>query len=771
MKKLYTKIICLIVAAVAFLGVSLLSACSPYYTSSALGGNVFTNDKAESNGGFAVKKGEYIYFVNGAASQTDENSFGKTVKGSVMRISESDFSKRNYASVETVVPLVVYAGSTSAGIFIYGDYIYYTTPSTDKNADGEVQNGILEFKRTKLDGTETMRNYYLQLSDNTNEYRYVEAGGVVYILYVATSETLYGESTGVTNLHSFNTQSGEDKLIAYNVDKVLFDSEDLTNPRVYYTMNVYNYYTGANYSYNQVYTVTADSTAEKTYDTDSLVGLGWVTAEAAANDSSLEESRYINNGELVFDGIGTLKDVTPFNYAYGSTDNAKVNLLSYTYSLTKYQNDTLFYTRTTSNNDSAYLFSVTDATVTAGGWNPIDDNAGRENRILNDGSSSGSYKFLFDADGNLYGALIAESAGGLTVNKIGEDGRFQTDIVDGTIDGKASLYYHIISSGTVTMLFTDGDYLYYSLSGDGANGYSVNRIDFTQDYSYYSGMPEPDENGDVQTSYTTGVRILDIDASSSWYLPELIDGQLLFASETDQMSGFNYVMVADLRNASGEVMSNAEIAALNKQYESVSEAIEDYCADLNETYYANLQNALTFAFYTGDTEYIYDLAEATNAAALKTAEESDTAYVDVYSDRTLAVYKAYIEASGDWTDFSADKREISGETVYSNSRNYYYGVIGQLSETDAADYFDAFKTAYLQDYPEQPTWWESIGATAQGWFIAGMCIIGVLVVGGAVTLTVILVRRKKKSAEPRRRRRIKVDTTDDKSIDVYADEE
>ena len=47
-----------------------------------------------------------------------------------------------------------------------------------------------------------------------------------------------------------------------------------------------------------------------------------------------------------------------------------------------------------------------------------------------------------------------------------------------------------------------------------------------------------------------------------------------------------------------------------------------------------------------------------------------------------------------------------------------------------------------------------------------MCLIGVLVIGGGVWLTVYLVRKSKKEPEERRRR-IKVDTTDDKNIDVY----
>ena len=88
---------------------------------------------------------------------------------------------------------------------------------------------------------------------------------MVYLLYVATSESLYG--TAYTNLHSVNTETGTDTLLAYNVDSVMFDSKDVTNPRVYYTMKVKDFVLDKSFSnYNQVYTVTADATEPNEYD-------------------------------------------------------------------------------------------------------------------------------------------------------------------------------------------------------------------------------------------------------------------------------------------------------------------------------------------------------------------------------------------------------------------------------------------------------------------------------------------------------------------------
>ena len=205
-----------------------------------------------------MKRGKYIYFINGKQSNTADNTYGEVVQGAIMRIAKTDLSARNYQNVETVVPEIVHSGNNNGGIFVYGDYIYYSTPSSNKNSDGEIQNSEIVFKRAKLDGSEVMKGGYATYKDNSIEYRYVPGeDGVVYLLYVAKDENLYG--TSCINLHSVNTQTGEDKLLAYNVKSVMFDKKDVTNQRVYYTMNVTDFkYNNALSAYNQVYTVTAD---------------------------------------------------------------------------------------------------------------------------------------------------------------------------------------------------------------------------------------------------------------------------------------------------------------------------------------------------------------------------------------------------------------------------------------------------------------------------------------------------------------------------------
>ena len=163
MRKWFTKIICAAVATISAFSLMLAPACTSYTRS---GVEADTSaDKVTSNGGFLAETGDYVYFVNGVAANTDDNTFGEVVKGSIQRISKADLAQGNYQSAQTIVPLVVYSGSYDAGIYIYGDYIYYTTPSIERNADGEILNSYLDFKRTKLDGSETMTDYFFQSTD------------------------------------------------------------------------------------------------------------------------------------------------------------------------------------------------------------------------------------------------------------------------------------------------------------------------------------------------------------------------------------------------------------------------------------------------------------------------------------------------------------------------------------------------------------------------------------------------------------------------------
>ena len=72
------------------------------------------------NGGFAVKKGDYVYFINGQEDYTAENKYGEVTKGALMRIKSSDLTSGQYDKAQTVVPMLFSAQNFDAGIYVYG---------------------------------------------------------------------------------------------------------------------------------------------------------------------------------------------------------------------------------------------------------------------------------------------------------------------------------------------------------------------------------------------------------------------------------------------------------------------------------------------------------------------------------------------------------------------------------------------------------------------------------------------------------------------------
>lgn len=734
MKKPVNKIICGALATVVALGISAAAGCSGYRPT-ALGGD-YSAGEVVSNGGFAVEKGDYVYFINGVESNTANNTLGVPVKGAIMRISTADLKGRNYALADMVVPTVTYSQNYETGIFVYGDYVYYSTPSTTVISDGSVQNTRLELKSAKLDGTGISKNPYITFDGLNVDFRFVEDGGTVYVLYAATSETLYGESTGVTNLHSINTATGENTLLAYNVKSYLFDAANKSNPKVYYTMSVTDYSGASNtdYGYNQVYCVSAADKEPNEYDFDSVEG--W----------NKDNDRYINCGDLVLDGIGGPTDpATVFNF---KSDGSAKNNVSYTYTLKTYTGSTLFYTRTTSSSTQNNLFTLKDADLNAN-YNPVTGNPARGAQLLDDGSAANGYKYLFDAQGNLQSAIYAATDGGIIVNKV-TDGKLCNKVDDINC-------YRIVKEGTATVLFTDGDYLYYSLTG--GNGYTFYRINYTGSWDNYAGMFGEDLVGEY-----TSVKILDLDADSSWYMPELLCGHILFASETDRMTEYNYIMAFDIAG-----LTQKQLDDLNKKYSGINgtDGIIPGYSDTDkypsETY-ANFADAARYLFYTSDIDYIKDLAVACNA---ELEEDADP----VYSDNTLSKLEEFItpSAENDWKDY-VDTKKVNGVDVNANTRDYYYSVLGRMSDADKAAYTESFRSTYLRSWPvkEEVSWYDSLPTVAKVFFIIGMCLIGLLVIGGITVGVILIVRKKRRSKEPVHVRR-RINYKDEIDEDLYAD--
>ncbi|MBQ2769157.1 MAG: hypothetical protein IJF44_04210 [Clostridia bacterium] len=728
-----------IISAVTMLGGTIAFAgCSgEVYKGESLSAGYVSNAEVTSNGGFAVEKGDFVYFINGKEEYTAENVYGEVVRGALMRISKEQLQKGEYDKAQIVVPSVLSTQNYSSGIYIYGDYVYYATPTTDEDVDGVVQNSSLDFKRSKIDGTEApMDGYFFRLSSNTVNYRFVQAGvdrdgdgqKDVFCLY---------EDDGA--LKSYNTATGENMTLVTGAT-VYYDQSDLENPNVYYTMNVtYNIEDSAiahTPGYNQIYCVNAAARATvnadeasytveggKTYDFDKAVmeKANEEAEEAQDNGEDVEipydfedysTYPYVNLGKLVLDGVGSQKVASLQPDTRFNQDDAKDagEPFGYTYTIARYENGGVYFTRA-ANGSETKLYYMTDNrkstlnTVTANNFGENVD----VDLIANDTTK---------ASGSAIFQLATGDNGARTHTYIYLSG---SEIWRATVGANAeTTEVRVASSAAGTLWQTRGEYLYYY--GTGTNGYNLSRVNYTGDEEDYNAISM------LETDEYKPITVALVDWHNDWYKPEFIGGTdvVLYCNAQSYAGGdvsYNYIYAA-------KVGTTEEIKANNELYDAVKEYLDEYST--NET-------------ATKLIEYYFQ----TEGGVSKEVEE-------LY-DKDF--FKEVVEKFGK-----------DGELV---KESKLIALVGKMSDAHAEE-IDTLWTEYLLQ-PEEEAAEEETGMP--GWAIVLIVVGSVLVV--AVALGIPAYRAHQKKVEAKREaeatvnayKRQRIDTTDDKSIDVYADED
>lgn len=136
------------------LTVLMSAGCVESYKQNAVATDWNAVKEVSSNGGMAVRAGNFVYYVNGYAGNEGDNTFGTPLKGAIVRVELKD----NVPDPKTntvIVPKIVYHTGAKAGLYIAGDYIYYSTPNAERDKSGKAKVDEMRLMRTKLDGTDT----------------------------------------------------------------------------------------------------------------------------------------------------------------------------------------------------------------------------------------------------------------------------------------------------------------------------------------------------------------------------------------------------------------------------------------------------------------------------------------------------------------------------------------------------------------------------------------------------------------------------------------
>ncbi|MGI6214055.1 MAG: hypothetical protein ACOYIQ_05870 [Christensenellales bacterium] len=197
----------------------------------------FSDKTIESNGGLAVRYGKYIYYINGLSKQDADNTFGKVVKGAIARLELGEDGKIKQDSITTIVPQIVFGTDKKGGLAIEGDYIYYSTPSTEKNAQGIPKSEEMVLMRSRLDGS---RSEVIKRFENFSSTYKVTDG---YIIYDIVNEDGDKELRSI----DLNSKKFNDKLLASKITSLFYVSET----QGVSALRNYVFYTKANENENE----------------------------------------------------------------------------------------------------------------------------------------------------------------------------------------------------------------------------------------------------------------------------------------------------------------------------------------------------------------------------------------------------------------------------------------------------------------------------------------------------------------------------------------
>ena len=683
----------------------------------------YVKGEVTSNGGFVVEEGNYVYFINGQENYTANNEYGEVVKGALMRVDKADFEKGDFTKVKTIVPSLFVAQNFDAGIYIYDGSVYYATPTTDKNLSGQVENSWLDFKRAKLDGSAAPEDYFFRLSSNSAKYRFVKDNGKVYCLY---------EDGGA--LKSYNVSTKKTTTLVKNASSFYYDTTNAESPLVYYTMNVVvdaETDKATTADYNQVYCVSASATVKQVnasaakYTTSYGYTYDFNEAEMKADNKEAKDNKqdepynfsdyttypYVNLGKLVLDGVGSsdsLKE-TQFNTA-GKT--GALTPYGYTYTISSYQNGGIYFTRsevvkTSSDGENTKLYYLADAKTQDATWNAVTGNKGEFVETVAQDTTNTGSAVFYLENNKHYYLYLSDSS--IKKAALGEE----------TVDFKNQ------ASGA-TLWKIQGNYLYYFSSSTNGNGNGLSRINYKGDQTAYdlaTGF-ESEEYAEYKATTFAGV-----DWNSSWYKPEFVGDTLVYSNEQSfGKTTYGHIYVTEIP------ATQAAMQEATERYDAAIEAIED-------TEDSDLKAAYEYYFRTGERT-------AFDAAYKK----------DKFDDDQKKAFDEFVAR------FSATEDKLYLE-------NTFIQRLGKVTASDKNAIAQAW-TDSLEGKEDETTTDDSL----PGWAIALIIAGGVIVVAAAVLVPVLVISAKKRKKAQEDEATVnaykrKIDTTDDKSIDVYADEE
>ena len=213
-----------------------------------------SKDYVYGNGGLAVRKGNYVYFVNGYNSIDNAKKKGKYTVGALM-LMKLDEDGQVVTNEDGLVDDDYFismskklCGYEATNLFISGEYLYFATPCLENESGDKVwAKERVTLNRIKLDKSSEVEEVYASGVKVENfQYKYYEVNKKLYILAWEKGEGYYVKkrtdalirvdvSTKTSKKVAENVQ---DVVFAENYDEIFFTKHK--NSDEYYYLNQYD---------------------------------------------------------------------------------------------------------------------------------------------------------------------------------------------------------------------------------------------------------------------------------------------------------------------------------------------------------------------------------------------------------------------------------------------------------------------------------------------------------------------------------------------------
>ncbi len=216
-----------------------------------------SSDVVTGNGGLAVTKGDYLYFVNGYKGiddVADTNHEGRVEQSAIYRVKLDSEGKvtentqydengdvifdktKSLKNVELLASKV--AGFEYTHLYIFGDYLYYTSPNHMRDKSGTIMSKYLNFYRVKIDHSGSSELIYSSDSEGSEvDFTMYQVDDIAYAV-ILDGEKLVIINNNVKNNSRQNKVIETDNVNSVSLPKYSSSSEEIRDidRAIYYTV-------------------------------------------------------------------------------------------------------------------------------------------------------------------------------------------------------------------------------------------------------------------------------------------------------------------------------------------------------------------------------------------------------------------------------------------------------------------------------------------------------------------------------------------------------